>query len=925
MDVFTPRKTRTKIEAHDIQDFNRLKLAPVTKSNHKVALIQNEQGQISIFFSASLVVMISIIAFVINIGLFVKAKINLQNATDAAAFSGAAVQARQLTKIAYLNWEMRNIYKEWMYKYYVVGNLNIADVENPTGSGVMNFKLLPDINVLESDPAKKATEDFFNIPTVCIHIAGSKTNICKRYSVPGLPEFGSSNLPGAEEASRAFMDVLIKTKINDCIDRTLLNMVVANTWTYNVLANEMDKSLAGLGPAILSDRQGAWPRAVELALRIRNLEFVMNRPAVTAKTCINGSTDLTGCSNSITSLEQEMKLGNERFVKAFYSGYRNLGNDVDVEMKSTFTLSEIAPRVVENASDANASNLLIPTIYPKQWVDLKLMMVNYAIFYAAMIPRADTKTSGACDISKVAIPVPGYPLGFYKNPDVLTYYAVKGEAEFQGMFNPFKEGAVKLQSYAAAKPFGGRIGPVLFLQRPNEDFLTGRRDNQKFRSVPYITTYDFRGIKIRNETTSDINFIPGMPLPTNFSGNPGSFWLENANSPIGGKLADAAGIQFGVPNLVYDYETPFKIDGYSLLTEPINKIFATGNAASIGLFSQFQFAKFKGNALSATVSPETLDEEIARVRAPTSYEAANYLIPTPSDFNESVANKSKALDSFGFIPGKPELLSNGYERYRGRIYAPLYKENDQTDLLFEGPEQVISTIHSFMKAQETGIKKYKMALNRAAITIDKQKDNASTGAVGSKEGYTRAAEGVSDIDFNNVDLDQMPKTCNSIAGQFLYFYYGDGVGSEVPVSPAGCPKPLGTLISDYFNRKTISQVGFSPTFYDFDLSWKTGTTLEEGSKFMTAYRPGPFTGVSATGDYQSPIDSEIVDVMRRNSYSTKFISLDSLQTGQGPRWDNEGFVIYSEGSVNVNGQAETDQKEFSNPIQPTEDISSIKY
>ena len=36
-------------------------------------------------------------AFVINVGLFVKAKINLQNATDASAFEGAAVQARQMT------------------------------------------------------------------------------------------------------------------------------------------------------------------------------------------------------------------------------------------------------------------------------------------------------------------------------------------------------------------------------------------------------------------------------------------------------------------------------------------------------------------------------------------------------------------------------------------------------------------------------------------------------------------------------------------------------------------------------------------------------------------------------------------------------------------------------------------------------------
>ena len=78
----------------------------------------------SIFLAISLLVAISFVAFVVNVGLFVKAKINLQNAVDAGAWAGAAVQARQLTNMAYLNWEMRNTYKEWMFKYYVLGHMS---------------------------------------------------------------------------------------------------------------------------------------------------------------------------------------------------------------------------------------------------------------------------------------------------------------------------------------------------------------------------------------------------------------------------------------------------------------------------------------------------------------------------------------------------------------------------------------------------------------------------------------------------------------------------------------------------------------------------------------------------------------------------------------------------------------------------------
>ena len=127
-----------------------------------------------------------------------------------------------------------------------------------------------------------------------------------------------------------------------------------------------------------------------------------------------------------------------------------LGNETDFEMKNSFTLKELPPALPSIEQETSNSSYLIPAskLYQKQYVDLKLMMVNLATFYAALIPRADKARSAACNISKVAIPVPGYPLGFYKNPEILTYYAVKGEAEFEGMFNPFSSDSIKLTAYA---------------------------------------------------------------------------------------------------------------------------------------------------------------------------------------------------------------------------------------------------------------------------------------------------------------------------------------------------------------------------------------------------------------------------------------------------------------------------------------------
>src|SRR4051812_49183793 len=62
-------------------------------------------------------------AFVVNTGMLVNAKINLQNAADLAAYAGAATQARQLTQISYLNYEMRRQYKKVLLRYYVMGNM----------------------------------------------------------------------------------------------------------------------------------------------------------------------------------------------------------------------------------------------------------------------------------------------------------------------------------------------------------------------------------------------------------------------------------------------------------------------------------------------------------------------------------------------------------------------------------------------------------------------------------------------------------------------------------------------------------------------------------------------------------------------------------------------------------------------------------
>src|SRR5918998_775691 len=84
---------------------------------------KSQSGQISVMVGVMMMTFILFFAFVINTGMLVNAKINLQNAADLAAYAGAAVQARQLTYISYLNYEMRRQWKKFLFRIYVIGNM----------------------------------------------------------------------------------------------------------------------------------------------------------------------------------------------------------------------------------------------------------------------------------------------------------------------------------------------------------------------------------------------------------------------------------------------------------------------------------------------------------------------------------------------------------------------------------------------------------------------------------------------------------------------------------------------------------------------------------------------------------------------------------------------------------------------------------
>ncbi len=77
------------------------------------------KGQMTILVMLVFLTLFLLFAFVVNIGVLISEKVNLQNSADLGAYAGAAMQARVLNKIGYLNFRMRQNWKEFAFHNWV--------------------------------------------------------------------------------------------------------------------------------------------------------------------------------------------------------------------------------------------------------------------------------------------------------------------------------------------------------------------------------------------------------------------------------------------------------------------------------------------------------------------------------------------------------------------------------------------------------------------------------------------------------------------------------------------------------------------------------------------------------------------------------------------------------------------------------------
>ena len=386
----------------------------------------------SIFLVLIFQVLFVLFAMVINIGLVVHDKINLQNSTDIAAYYAAQRQAELLNQIAHINYQIRQAYKLLVFRLRVPGS---AAIGIPFSTMLTKHPIF-----LPPNPGEETTP-FFNPPggrrppAVCVgstlwkeyaDTEGSDTvSLCKdlfQFSTPIANGTGGGPLAGLVGSLNNLLTAVAAEISLKCRQVGVLNYVLLSRWlaAYQLEAEKrgamIDKLTAELVKKAdeMVDMRGQSIRTgVEKTLQ-RNLTYAQKTSySLTFQNSLNSEIGSAQCGDANFVFPKV-----EIFPRAYYVHMDFAANTCTTSAKSSGEATNMPP----------SGNLgLVP---------------------GGSDPQLASVFSNGGPVS----------MGIEKNPWCMPYMRVRVTSAPRKIFAPFG-GTVNLQAEAFAKPFGGRIGP----------------------------------------------------------------------------------------------------------------------------------------------------------------------------------------------------------------------------------------------------------------------------------------------------------------------------------------------------------------------------------------------------------------------------------------------------------------------------------
>lgn len=441
--------------------------------------VKKQRGQITILLAVSITLLMAMVAMVINVGMLVHAKINLQNSADLAAYAGAAVQARAMTKIGHLNYELRRNYKEFLYKYYVVGNVSLSQFP-----GLTNAASGGDDTPFNFRQSRGNPPSGIFPPRVCV-IQKAEDQFCDFYTIaPLVPPNGIDGAIG--DALRDFYEKSSDVKTKDLLKSNTRNGDLLRKWLlgFKALPSQINPSdpshnFERLQPG--GFRLGLTWANIMTAIRLENLSQLYFTKTPRDFTFTNMA--------EMKQLERSQNPGDEATALALGTIARNLSTVLQPAPGNTLKFQELLPT---NAGSADGTQLGLSRLE----IDIEPLYVEYSNFNAG---------GGAQGLTKYI--ASKFPIAYWREKPKDVFYGVVLTAQPKLLFDPWGN-TVKLTATAVAKPFGAAIGPpvtpdwfITEIQAPAQSGL------QTFRVPNLAISGDEDNVKTISGSGSNLGFF----------------------------------------------------------------------------------------------------------------------------------------------------------------------------------------------------------------------------------------------------------------------------------------------------------------------------------------------------------------------------------------------------------------------------------
>jgi hypothetical protein len=436
---------------------------------------KNQKGQVAIFVALIFQVVFVFFALMINVGLLVHQKINLQHSTDLAAYYGAMKQAEELNAIAHINFQMRQAWKLWTWRYRILGTFGMMPRAGTTQSFPFNitgnsfqYNGSMGVHASKGSPYTNGDGAPINVPLNCSNMADPAYRVDgAAIGIQDVPFFcvghaGFKAWPQGESHCNLACEDFTKAKVIDLIPS--LATTYNTPWSNN-MAGSVNQTISEVNSGILKKCEEF--DKVQGTMFARFMAAFANESIARSETIKMLAANLSQDADIFVDIDgKSIKDGSRRTFENNLTG----ANFTGLNKSDSF-------RVVNGLSNSDCRFRNGDPEDGQQFLKrIEFKFINYFIEKCTgsgnSVAEQPEGVYQATDLSSAFRDVPsdlrnvvasftnpqGYAMiGYEKNPNCVDYFAVKTYSEPSIPFLPMAK--IKLEAIAVAKPFGGSIGP----------------------------------------------------------------------------------------------------------------------------------------------------------------------------------------------------------------------------------------------------------------------------------------------------------------------------------------------------------------------------------------------------------------------------------------------------------------------------------